>query len=283
MRQLLQFLSKHGSFFLLLIYGLISLGMMFSLSTYHKSFYFGSYNRVVGGIYSASAGISAYLGSAKECEVLSKKNIELQDKISQLEEQLRATQLSSNTSDSTQIHKKTPQYDYMQAMVVNNSISRLNNYITLNKGAADGIREEMGVADHNGIVGIVERVSEHYAVVLPILNTKLRISCKVKGSNYFGSMIWDGENPHIAILEELPRHVDFVVGDTIVTSGYSTVFPEGLMVGTIYEYKKSRNDDFYSLKVRLTTDYSSLRYVRVINNALQKEQLTLEQETESND
>ena len=121
-------------------------------------------------------------------------------------------------------------YNFIVAQVINNSVSNSHNYITLNKGSRDGLHSEMGVVDQNGIVGIVNAVSDNFAVVISLLNPKLRLSCKVKGSSYFGSLVWDGKDARYAVLEEMPRHVKFAKGDTIITSGYSAVFPEGIMV-----------------------------------------------------
>ena len=134
----------------------------------------------------------------------------------------------------------------------------------------------MGVVDQNGIIGIVSTVSEKYAVIISMLNTKLRLSAKVKGSDYFGSLLWNGQNSQTVLLEELPRHVEFQPGDTIVTSGFSAAFPEGIPVGIIEGYSEQRNNNFYTLKVALEADFTRLNDVRVIINKDQQEQLELE-------
>jgi len=169
-------------------------------------------------------------------------------------------------------------YDFAVARVVNNSVAQINNYITIDKGRAEGIEPEMGVVDQNGVVGIINVVGEHHSVAISVLNPKLRLSCKVKGSDYFGSLVWDAVSPRYAVLEEMPRHVEFAPGDTIVTSGYSSVFPEGIMVGIISDYKKQRDDNFYTLRVELSSDFSGLGYVRIISNRQKEEQDKLEKE-----
>ncbi|MDR0995971.1 MAG: rod shape-determining protein MreC, partial [Tannerella sp.] len=174
-------------------------------------------------------------------------------------------------------------YATLPAKVVNNSVAYLSNYITINKGKSDGLHPDMGVLSSEGVVGIISTVSEHYAVVIPILNPKFRLSCKVAGSNYFGSMSWNGRDISYAQLEELPRHVAFQVGDTIVTSGYSSIFPEGVRVGTVSSFKKQRNDNFYALTVKLASDFHDLGTVLVIRNYHQKERKQLEQEAGVND
>jgi rod shape-determining protein MreC len=183
------------------------------------------------------------------------------------------------TPDSTEVFD----FDFISAEVVSNSISSQFNYITINKGKADGIAPDMGVVSSKGVVGIVSVVSDHYAVILPVLNPKFRLSCKVLRSNNFGSLTWNGRDPRMADLEELPRHVVFQKGDTVVTSGYSAIFPSGIRVGTIAAHKKQRDDNFYTLEVLLATDFTSLQHVRIINNKRQKEQIEVEQEAKRND
>ena len=145
------------------------------------------------------------------------------------------------------------------------------NYITINKGALDGISSEMGVIDQNGVVGIVNVTGDHTARIISLLNPNLRLSCKVKGSDFFGSLVWDGKSPYYAILEEMPRHVKFEKGDTIITSGYSAVFPEGINVGIIDEQLSTGGDNFYSLRIKLLTDFTQLSNVRVIKNYMKGE------------
>jgi rod shape-determining protein MreC len=174
-------------------------------------------------------------------------------------------------------------YDVVMAKVVNNSVMYLSNYITIDKGRKDGIRPDMGVISEGGVVGIVSMVSDHYAVVIPLLNPKFRLSCKVLGSSYFGSMSWDGRSARYAKLDELPRHVEFKEGDIIVTSGFSAIFPEGIMVGNVSSFERQHNDNFYSLTVRLTTDFHRLNNVMVIRNYRHEEQIQLEQEAKVND
>ena len=178
---------------------------------------------------------------------------------------------------------RNPTYEYITAGVVNNNTIYMNNYITINKGAKDGIRPDMGVISPHGVAGIVMTVKSHYSVVIPILNTKLNISCKVKNTDFFGPLSWIGGDVEYAFLEELPTHAVFEVGDTIVTSGYSAMFPPGIMVGIVDSYGKQRDDNFYSLKVRLATDFRSLNVLCVILNNMQEEQWEVEREVMRND
>ena len=169
-------------------------------------------------------------------------------------------------------------YDILEAKVINNSLTHSDNYITINKGKKDGVRSEMGVIDGNGVVGIVYLVSDNYSIVIPVLNSKSSISCKVKRSDYFGFLKWDGGSSKFAVVKDMPRHSLFSLGDTIVTSGHSAVFPGGISVGTIEDMMDSQDGLSYQLKVKLFTDFGRLDYVRVIAKKGQEEQMNLEQQ-----
>ena len=157
-------------------------------------------------------------------------------------------------------------YTLHKARVIKNSLNRLDNYLTLDKGSADSIRPEMGVVDANGVVGIVYKTTPHYALVISLLNSKSSLSCKIQGSDYFGYLKWEGGDSQYAYLRDLPRHAEFSVGDTVVTSGYSAVFPPGLLVGYIDEMSDSHDGLSYLLKIRLATDFGRVSDVRVIAN-----------------
>ena len=154
-------------------------------------------------------------------------------------------------------------YSFIVARAINSSTTRPFNYITIQKGELDGVKPEMGVVDRNGVVGIVNITGKHTARIISLLNPHLRLSCKVKGSQHVGSLTWDGRDAAHALLEELPRHAKFHKGDTIVTSGFSTSFPEGVPVGVVESGVRGADDNFYSLRIKLFTDFSTLSYVRV--------------------
>ena len=173
-------------------------------------------------------------------------------------------------------------YGFTIAHVINNSISRPYNYITIEKGSLDGIEPEMGVVDVNGVVGIVNKVTDHTARIISVLNPNLRLSCKVLGSDHIGSLVWDGEDSRFAVLEELPRHAVYNVGDTIVTSGFSSAFPEGVAVGTVKEELRYHDDNFHALRVELFTDFSTLSTVRVVTDGLRDELQEVEDDPANN-
>ncbi|MCH5328221.1 MAG: rod shape-determining protein MreC [Coprobacter sp.] len=282
MRKLIYFLIRHSSWLLYTLYAVVSLLLLVKYNPYQQSVYLSSANRLAGSIYAVKGNVTGYFG-------LQEINRDLQEQNGVLEVKLAALRdyIARLEGDSLLLRRPADSiyadYRFVVAQVINNSVAASHNYITLNKGLRDGIHSEMGVVDQNGIVGIVNAVSDNYAVVISLLNPKLRLSCKVKGSSYFGSLVWDGKDARYALLEEMPRHVAFAKGDTIVTSGYSAVFPEGVMVGIISDFSKQRNDNFYALKVELSTDFYRLNDVRVIESKGQQEKTRLEKEAMLNE
>ncbi|WP_294177687.1 rod shape-determining protein MreC [uncultured Coprobacter sp.] len=282
MRKLISFLINHSPIFVYAFYLVICFVLLFKFNPYQQSVFFSSANEMAGRFYIMTSGITGYFGLREINRDLQKQNGNLEMELIRLRDEV--SRLSGDTLlIRTSADSVLSRYDFQIAQVINNSVFRTHNYITLNKGRKDGIHSEMGVIDQNGIVGIVNVVSDHYAVAISLLNPKLRLSCKVKGSNYFGSLVWDGKDPRFAVLEELPRHVKFVKGDTIVTSGYSSVFPEGLMVGTVDGFSKQRNDNFYALTVKLSADFFRLNDVRILDDRGQKERRILEMEAKKDE
>jgi rod shape-determining protein MreC len=272
MRNLIQFFIRNRAFFVFLFYALVSLGLLVRYNAYHQSVFFSSANTAVGEVYTIAGNVTGYFGLRDINQDLLERNGQLEREIQVLKEMVQEMRNEAVLPDST------TKYDFIMAQVINNSVGSVENYITLNKGRLDGLAPQMGVVDQNGIIGIVSLVSDHYAVVISLLNTKLRLSAKVKGSDYFGSLVWDAESPRFAVMEELPRHVEFHEGDTIVTSGYSAAFPEGIPVGIVAGHSRQRNDNFNALRIELAADFHRLSDVRVIVNNQQREQLSLEEQ-----
>ena len=280
MRNLLDFLIKHHAWIFFIIYVGISCALLFRSNPYQQSVYLGSANRIASQVYEVSNTVTGYFGLRKANEELLQRNGALEMEILQLRRQLQKYSYAAASDTFLLGDSISKRYGFVMARVINNSVAHLNNYITLDKGRVDGVAPEMGVIDQNGVVGIIAVVNEHNSVAISVLNPKLRISCKVKNSDCFGSLVWDGRNARYAILEEMPRHVEFMPGDTIVTSGYSAVFPGGIMVGTIHDYSKQKDDNFYAMQVELSTDFSQLGAVRIISNAGQANQRQLEKEAQ---
>jgi rod shape-determining protein MreC len=241
---------------------------------------------------SASNAVFSYLDLKNVNNELHEKNRKLEMEVLYLRNELERKVLDTLTYNQVLVYDTlnydslsylNSKYSYINAGVVNNSSSYMNNYITINKGYKDGIRPDMGVVSINGIVGIVSTVNSNFSVVISLLNFRSKLSCKVKNTNYFGALSWKGGDIKYAFLEELPTHSTFEVGDTIITTGYTSAFPPGIMVGIVDSYKKQNDDNFYSLKVRLTTDFQSLSLVSVIDNTNQVEQKEIEKEAKRYD
>ena len=269
MRNLIDFIIRNSSWFVFLFYLILSSILLFNNNPYQQSIYFTSANSVVSSVYSVINNITSYFYLRDINDDLQQKNAALEMEVLTLRAQVSEYLLQNSDTVGNTLTSK--QYDYILSRVISNSITLQQNYITINKGQKDGISSEMGVVDQNGVVGIVNIVGDNSARIISLLNPNLRLSCKVKGSDYFGSLVWDGKSPYYAILEEMPRHVKFEEGDTIVTSGYSAVFPEGIIVGFVDEQLNSGADNFFSLKIKLSTDFTQLSNVRVLKNNMKEE------------
>lgn len=278
MWNLLNFLIRYKHWFLFATLEAAALFLLFRYNHYQGGVFFTSANVVTGKVYDFSSKVTSYFH-------LKTTNDELLDKNMLLEQQVAAlrNRLKEHTTDTTGLSlagKEQPAgYGVLKAHVVNNSLNFPDNYITLDKGTSDGVHPDMGVISGTGVVGIVYMSSSSYSTVISLLNRKSNVSSKIKGSDYFGYLKWEGGNSQFAYLKDLPRHAEFSLGDTIVTSGYSAVFPEGIMVGTIEEAKDSNDGLSYLLKIKLATDFGKLNNVRVIIREKQAEQLELEKET----
>ena len=275
MRNLLDFFLKYNNWFLFILLEVISFALLFRFNNYQGCVFFTSSNYMAGAVYETANSVTGYFHLKSINDDLAQKNVELELQMERLLEKL--TELTHDSSGIERMRKESLSgYDIFKAKVVNNTLTHADNYITLDKGEKDGIRSEMGVVDGNGVVGIVYMTSDHYSVVIPVLNSKSSISCKIKNSDYFGFLKWDGGASNYATVKDMPRHSLFSLGDTIVTSGHSAVFPSGIPVGTVEDISDSHDGLSYLLKVRLFTDFGKLNDVRVIAKKTQEEQLRLE-------
>ena len=279
MGELLKFLVRFSSWFLFVVYLIAGFVLLFSGNPFQHHVYLTSANRISSGLYSTANSVSSYFFLKEINEDLQRRNSDLELEIYRLNDVIRHYREQAY-ADTMSVDSALSRYHFVIAHVINNSINRAHNYITIDKGSLDGIMPEMGVMDQNGIVGIVNVVSDHTARLISVLNPYLRLSCKVKGHAQVGSLVWDGKDPSEAMLEELPKHSEFTPGDTIVTSGYSSVFPEGVPVGTVMSSTRDIEDNFYTLRVKLFTDFSTLSTVRVIRDNMREELSAVEKELE---
>ena len=281
MRNLLNFFLKYNYWFLFIFLEVISFVLLFRFNHYQGSTYFTTSNYLAGFVYETANHVTGYFHLKSINDDLVQKNVELELQLEHLRGKL--TELTGDTTVLERMKKDVLQgYDMYRAKVINNSLIHTDNYITINKGENDGIRSEMGVISGSGVVGIVYQTSPNYSVVIPILNSKSSISCKIKRSDYFGFLKWDGGSSQYATVKDMPRHSLFTLGDTIVTSGHSAVFPGGIPIGTVEDISDSHDGLSYLLKVKLFTDFGRLNDVRVIARKEQEEQLELEKQFKKN-
>lgn len=263
MRNLLNFILRYSTWFVFAIYVLLSCIMLAQRDEYHASVILSSANAVTGTVYRGATGVTGYFHLRDINRSLQESNAALENEILNLRSQLAEYQ--ALVSDTAYV-RRDQRFDYTLASVINNSTRHPRNYITINRGTLDGVNPGMGVVDHNGIVGIVNVAGPHTARVISILNETQHFSVKLKDTPYVGSLSWKGGDPGIAYMEEVPRHAQFHVGDTVVTSGFSTTFPYGINVGTVMNRVRMTDDNFYILKIRLSSDFKTLSTVRVITD-----------------
>ena len=248
--------------------------LLFQDNSYQGSAWFSSANAVTGKLYEWDANVETFFSLTKVNQELTQRNAYLEQEVQKLSDSL-----VSATKDSSIYHRDQfallRNYRLIPAKVVANSIDKPGNLMTIDKGSADGIHKDMGVISGTGVVGIVYLVAEHYAIVIPVLNTKSNISCMIQNRGYFGYLRWKGGVSDLAYLEEVPRHAHFKLGDYVVTSGYSAVFPPGVRVGRILHVFNSADGLSYRVQLRLSTDFARLRDVCVIDDTAMKERLEI--------
>ena len=275
MQNLLAFLAKYNHWFLFLLLEVVCAVLLFRYNSYQGSVWFSSANFVSGKAYEARANMESYFALATLNEQLTARNVVLEHQVEKLSQQLEALRTDAGAGIPAALKDSLDQFHLIPAKVVSNETHHPGNLITIDKGSADGVRVDMGVVCGTGIVGIVYLVSTHYSVVIPVLNSKSNISCKIQGRDYFGYLHWNGGSSRIAYVDDVPRHAHFRLKDKIVTSGYSSVFPPGLMVGKILHVFNSPDGLSFRLQVELSTDFGRLRDVCVIDDATMNERLRI--------
>jgi rod shape-determining protein MreC len=271
MRTLLKFLQKYSNFLLFLLLETFAIWFLVQGSNYQRSRIVGLNRQISGYLFSKVDGARAYLSLREANLELVEENVKLRNRIDRMELLMDSAIVRSEFRDPYH-------FQYVPCRVVHNSVYKQYNYMTLDKGRKQGVFKDMGVISENGLVGIVLEASNNFATVIPVINRDFRLSVKLRSNNYAGILQWEGESPLFAVLNEIPFHVDLVLHDTIVTSGFSTIFPEGIDVGTIDSFSLDKGN-FYEIRVRLSTDFQKLFNVNVIRNFKQDEQLNLEQQT----
>ena len=270
MRSLFRFLLRNYFLMMFLVLEAFSLVMIVSFNNYQRVTFFNSSNNFTGAVYEKFSSFDDYFNLSRTNAHLAADNASLRKQL-----QLRIIQQEKypvNRPDTVD----APAYVFTSAKVINNSVNKQLNYITLNKGSRQGIKQDMGIINADGVVGVITNVSPNYSTGLSLLNKRLSIPAKITKNNYFGSLVWDGEGYNTADLKEIPFHIIVNVGDTVVTSGFSNVFPDGIMIGTIKKFDVESGTNFYNIKVELSTNFKTVKFVEVVQNTKRAELINLE-------
>lgn len=275
MKNLLDFLSRHYHWAIFAMLEIISMVLLTQYNSYQGSVWFSTANVVVGKVYEGTSKLTSFFSLTKANEDLTRRNFYLERQVTQLRRLYGEATQKEDAKDRQQIDTLRS-YQLLSAKVISSELDKVNNLMTIDKGSADGVEEGMGVVCGKGIVGVTYLTSAHYSVVIPVLNGRSsRISCAIRGHDYFGVLRWYGGDAGHAFVEDIPRHARFKKGDWVETNGYSSIFPAGVLVGQIVEVYNSRDGLSYKLKVRLSTDFGNLRDVMVITDKTIAERMQL--------
>ena len=275
MRNFINFITRYHVFFLFVLLQVVCYYFVVNFNGFHRSSYLNSSNLVIGQLYSWRDDFTSYFELRSINDSLAAENAELRNK-------LRSSYESVNEHfvivDDTLMERK---YQYLEATVVNNSINKQLNYLTVNKGSIEGIKPEMGVISQNGVAGIIKDVSPHFSTAISVLNLRYAVGVKVGRNNEFGLLKWEGNDSRYANVEDMAKHVDVRVGDKIYTRGNSAVYPPGILVGKVVDVTDEPGSNYHDIKVELATDFSKLEYVYIVTNLFKEEQTELEEKSEN--
>jgi rod shape-determining protein MreC len=260
MQQLIYFFQKYRYFLFFVLLELVALFLIINNNNFHKSKFISSANGVTGGMYESFSKLSDYFN-------LKTQNAELISENEQLKNLLEKYNATKDTTESGVVIdtlQYSQKYTYSRAKIIRNNYNTRNNYLTVNRGASDGVAKEMAVINSKGIIGITENTSSNYTRVQSILNSNSKINARLKNSNHFGSLEWDGKAYNSIQLHDVPRQANIKVGDTIITGGKSTIFPEGILIGVIKDIDTKNNKNL--INIQLFNDMSNLRNVYIVTN-----------------
>lgn len=270
MRNLLAFVIKHNFIFVFILLQAVCILLMVRNNSLQGSNVLNSSNQVVANVYEVATDTKEYFSLKKENEVLAAENAALRNL---LKSNFNIIPLKEYTRKDS-VYKQ--QYTYIGAKVVNSSVNKRRNYLTLNMGSAVGIKYDMAVMSSKGIIGVVTNVSENFCSVMSLLHKDARVNCELKRDKSYGSLIWDGKDYQYCLLIDIPTHAKLRKGDTVITSELSGIFPEGLMVGTVEDYERRQNESFYTVRVKLAADLKKVEHVYIIKNKFKGERDSLE-------
>ncbi|HEX2921014.1 MAG TPA: rod shape-determining protein MreC [Bacteroidales bacterium] len=266
MRNLLNFLARYNNLIIFILLEGLSFYYLATRNNYHNARLMFAFKGVTQGFESRLINARTYFNLNEINRELAKENIALKNRIQKMVRSDTANFISVFDTINAQ------EYQHISAEVIDNSVNRQKNFFTINKGIRDGIKKDMAVISYNGVAGVIVGSSANYSVAMSLLNLDFKVSARLKSNGYFGSLNWDGHDATKAQLKEIPQHVPLNVGDTIETTGYSAIFPEGIIVGTISDFSRP-GGDFYNITIRLSTDFRKLHYVDIIGY-LKKNEIT---------
>ena len=270
MQQIIRFIIRYKISLLYVLLLTVAFALTIQSHSFHKSRFFNSANSFTGGIYQTTNNFTSYFGLGTENQKLLEEN-----------KRLKSILFNLKVPETIELDTSTTTYVVTSARVIKNSFANPRNYITINKGKADGLKQDMGVITATGILGIIESTSEHFAIVQSILNTKSNINAKIKNTDRFGSLVWNTKKFDVVQLVDIPRLVPLKIGDTIVTGASSSIFPENIPIGTIKSFDLTTSKSYYSIDVDLFNDMTNIKNVYIINNIDRPEILQLESELEN--
>ncbi len=274
MKNLFAFFIKHNFIFIFLLLQVVCIWLMVHHQGFQGSHVLNSSNLAVANVYETAANTKEYFSLKKENDKLALENSVLRNFLKSNYSVLPLTEFRRNDT----LYKQ--QYSYLSAKVVNSSVNKRRNFLTLNVGSAQGVAQDMAVMSSDGIVGIVTNASANFSSVMSILHKDTRVNCQLKKDGSYGPLIWDGADYRYCLLTDIPTHAKIKAGDSVITSELSGIFPEGIMVGTIDSYERRHNEDFYTAKVRLSADLKKVNHVYVIKNKFKAERDSLEKTTQ---
>lgn len=274
MQNLIAFFTKNFHWLLFLFLELVCVVLLFRYNSYQGSVWVSSANAVIGKVYEWKSDVEQFFSLEERARRLTDENIALQRQLNQAREELLDLKGDTVAFDSV-AQEIIGDLHLLPAKVVSNSLRRPDNLLTVDRGRADGVRPDMGVVSGTGLVGVVYMAGQHYSVVMPLLNVHSRVSCAIRNLGYFGYMSWDGSSATDAFMEDVPRHAQFNTGEWVETSGYSDIFPPGITIGQITAIGNSADGLSYRLRVKLNTDFSTLREVSIITDDTFPERLQL--------
>ena len=270
MQQLIYFIRKFRYFLLFILLEIVAFIFIIQHHSYHKSKFVNSANTITGGVYNTVSSVNDFFNLKTENQQLIEENTLLKNILNKRELDLNKDNFILN--DSAKYGQK---YEYSYGKIINNNYTNRNNTLTLNKGTNQGITSDLGVINSKGIIGVTKSTSNNYATVLSILNTKSMINVRLKNSNHYGTLFWNGKDYNVLQLIDIPRQAKIKVGDTIITGGKSAIFPEGIKIGAVQDFK-FENSQYKNIDILLFNDMSAIGYVQIVKNLERVEQQNLE-------